>query len=58
MRRKNIESGELLNCFWAIKCHAMCNATTTIMAGDAKLTETKVGHNVNMILSHATKGII
>jgi hypothetical protein len=36
----------------------MCNATTTVMTGEAKLTKTKVRHDVNVILSHATKGII
>jgi hypothetical protein len=33
----------------------MRNATTTIMAGDAKPTKTQVCHDVNVILSHATK---
>jgi hypothetical protein len=36
----------------------MRNATTTVMAGDAKLLETKLRHDINVILSHATKGII
>jgi hypothetical protein len=38
-----------------VPCDAMRNATTTIMAGDAKPTKTQVCHDVNVILSHATK---
>ena len=58
MRRQNIECGQLLNRFRVVKCHAVCDATTTVMTRDAKFIETKVCHYVNMILSHSTKGII